>query len=215
MTQTTVVNDLIRLRNTSDKEWRHRYLHMEVILPPNSDTVIGRDVMIYLMGNPELRDIDHRRKPRTQEVKRIRLLYGAAYDDELWELNKPPLQAFTVEGERIHTIMDDPEGKHGLPQTLITDQQTLMQKQIDALQAQLRDIQNSQVMADRTAQAEQYDLTVDDPSPSPSTVSGGGAYDGLVPVGHQETTLPSAAQPEPPIDPGDAPVDMPRRIEVS
>ena len=203
--------EIVNIVNPTDEDFQHRYLETKVTIKANTNTFVPWEWMVYWLGNPDVRDIDHRRRYRTEEVKRLRTLYGAYYDDEKWAANRPQIQAFTSDGERITTVVDDPEGTQ-VPTnpSAPVDQTSLLMNQISQQQAQMKAMQKQLEILQRGNAATQVDVATDDrPGTPPSNSTPIGAevdeegFAGLIPVGGQATVI---GDPAPPLaDPGPQP----------
>jgi hypothetical protein len=143
---------------------------------------IDADQMIFVplaaamrwFGNPVLVDTpgDKRRRPRSDEYARLRVLYGAYENDDRWEANKPNCEVYTLTGERITTVVEDPYGDLLKPQDIQGDQLAIMAAQVATLSKQLKAVLAHQATLTGQLEAqEDSDATSDaNPlAPTPST----------------------------------------------
>jgi hypothetical protein len=136
----------VRVRNEGETNFHQRYAGEMYDIPPSVDMIIPYDAMVLWLGNPELVDIDRKRRFRTNEYARLCVKYGVYEREvELGEKNFPKLKAFTLtDNQPIITVLDDPEGKHITPELQTTavnqrqsEQLALMAQEMDALRAQM------------------------------------------------------------------------------
>jgi hypothetical protein len=130
---------IIRLVNPTDQDYVDFNGDRRYRIPANGEIVVQAAPLHEWLGDPDLRD-DGRNQWRRQEFLRLRARYGAYENDELWERNKPKIQAWTTDGQRLLTIVDDPTGvpalvDHGSDTTGVADTIRNLQSQITQLQA--------------------------------------------------------------------------------
>lgn len=132
---------LAKVVNKHSEPFRGKYDNQQYLIAPGSETVVPMDAVRNWLGNPDAADLDDKRRDRTEEFRRIRAKYGVYEYDERMEENFPRLEVYTLEGERIYTVIDDPEGKNvarnirdAQPQD-VNAQVAMLQQQINALTA--------------------------------------------------------------------------------
>lgn len=103
---------MVRIRNLSTLPWTKEYHVDQITIPAQSEMIVPFEMMVYWLGNPSLVDASIRQKDRTREIRRIRALYGCYDDDAMWEQKRPPLEVYALDGTRIYTVAEDPEGAH-------------------------------------------------------------------------------------------------------
>lgn len=103
--------ELVRITNDDDVPFIGMFNGQRYIIKPRSETVVPFEAMCLWMGNPNSRDLDAKRRDRTSEYRRLRVKYGV-YEHNDREDQLPRLSAFNMEGEKIVTVLDDPEGKN-------------------------------------------------------------------------------------------------------
>lgn len=203
--QTTGIGSWVRVKNVGNLAWVDRFNNARYEIPAGSEILAPYEAIMLWLGDPDARDIDPRRRYRTEEFRRIRVRCGA-YDDELaWEQNRPHLEVFTTNGERITTVVDDPDLSSPLLQptggVLGDDAIAQLTERVRVLTEQLNSVQQFQ-QAPAPATPTTLQSTVDAPSqdaPSPfNDATSGGAQ---VPEG--------APSPE---TPADLPVDEPTPV---
>lgn len=136
---------MVQIKNVGVTDFVKEYHVDKIRIPAGQSMIVMWDIMVYWLGNPALTDASIRERDRTREVNRLRVLYGAYDDDAVWEVNKPKLEVYQLTGERVWTVVDDPDGEHVTPASqsmayaqTYEAQIALMQKQIDALQAMMQ-----------------------------------------------------------------------------
>lgn len=103
--------NVVRVTNTGDTPFIDKFDGQKFRVEPHSDTLVPFDAICLWMGNPGARDIDAKRRDRTDEFGRLRVRYGVYEHEHLWETARPHLEVTTLEGERILTVAEDPEGR--------------------------------------------------------------------------------------------------------
>lgn len=187
--------DVVNIVNPTDTDFKARYLTNKITIKANSNTYVPFEYMVYWMGNPDARNIDHRRRHREDEVRRLHTLYGAYYDEEAWEQNKPRIEAYTADGQRIITPIEDPTGEHATPITSPQSQEALVHQQLASQSTMIEQLKKQVETLTRQNQANLASVDTDSnpliPTP-PSTPDPSGYTDGMIPVGDVPTNLPPA-----------------------
>lgn len=129
------------------------YSMQKYILPANGSlqhghyAVVPYHAFVLYCGDPRSFDVpgDDRQRYRSDEWKRLRCRYGVYDDvtDGTLNSNIPQLAAYTVHGDRVLTVLEDPEGfktfgddpRSSQAQAKRTNE--LMAKQIQELQAKM------------------------------------------------------------------------------
>ena len=107
-----------------------------IAIPAGGEKIVPWDVMVVWMGDPAL-DNDGRHNERRETYLRLASLYHAR---ELTGVNEdafPLLEAYTEDGERIITILDDPDGETILPDSTDNTDIGRLQRQIERLEQRL------------------------------------------------------------------------------
>lgn len=100
---------IIKLVNPTDEDYIDYHADKRYRIPAHGHIVCQAGPLHEWLGDPDIRDVD-RNKERTREVTRLRARYGAYENNDVWERNKPPIEAWTMDDQRIITIVDDPQG---------------------------------------------------------------------------------------------------------
>ncbi len=129
----------VRIKNTDpDEPFIGKYDGEYITIPTESERILPWDVMVVWMGDPTVENTD-RYQERREVYNRLCMMHHAATltgnDPELL----PPLEAYTDDGERIVTVLDDPEGISIAPAEQESGDIGKLQRQIDRLQARLEE----------------------------------------------------------------------------
>lgn len=153
---------VVILRNESSDNFRMRYLTVEYVIAAYDELVVPWEVMVSFMGSPEVQNLGPRRMDRRNVYEKLRVKYGAYYDDELWEQNKPKLSAWRVTGDRLTTVIDDPDGLAITPSQVSQQEAAATATQIAILQQQLE--ATTRLVTQLTGQANSTGMTPPVPS---------------------------------------------------
>lgn len=168
---------VVRAVNTGPKPFIITHNREQLVVPANGDRVVPWDAMVSLWGDPAT--IDDRNRTRHDYGMLLRGGFGwfAGLNTEAdWAERRPSIEWFTLEGERVWTVLDDPSGEKAAagvvrPMEQGSDSAFLMQT-IAQLQAQMEQMQSA--LDQRTAQvaeAEAVSLTTESgdlPQPDPN-----------------------------------------------
>src|SRR6188768_1726487 len=98
---------IIRLVNPTDEDYIDYNGDKRYRIPAHGEIVTQSAPVHEWLGDPDLRD-DGRNNERTAEYTRLRARYGAYENRAVWERNKPKIEVWTMDGQRLLTIVDDP-----------------------------------------------------------------------------------------------------------
>lgn len=144
----------MNLTNTGTREFRGKYAQQAYVIDAGEIRVVPWEAMCHWLGDPTARDgqrvgdgSDAGTKVinrRSDELRRLKILYGIFDDKEIdrleadqWELQGPFLEAANIHGERIITVIDDPDGKAVTPVDTTREDKDLLEGQIDSLKREL------------------------------------------------------------------------------
>lgn len=199
------------------------------LIPSQSESLIPYEAAVLWFGNPDTIDIDARRRDRTDEYMRIRVRYGIyEHEDRLGQM--PQVEIFTLEGDKINMVKDDPEGILNNP--IVSDDSTLrsVQQQLLVMQAQQQQLLDA-ISKDPAAAAaimqalkgEEATVITDEAPVLTPTITDGDP--GNIPESvslNSQVTVPvhepvnATPPPTPTVPRSDAPpVDAPAKIKVS
>ncbi len=173
----------VRLVNPGPRAFKSRFEGQWYEIPANSEIIVDERMMWHWLGRPFLTDgADPDERDRTEEYARLRALYGSDYPetdhdgrilksaDQRWEDDlKPCLEAWKLTGERVVTVVDDPEGKK------VTPAQAATKMEKETLEASISEMREQIAMMQRMMGEGRIDLpetlTLDDiPSDEPQAV---------------------------------------------
>lgn len=97
---------VVRVRNPGNENFIDRFNNVPYVVPANGESVVPIDGAKLWFGDWEKRNKDANLRERDEEVARLKVRWGV-YDAPLPPC---PLEVFTLLGESITTILDDPTG---------------------------------------------------------------------------------------------------------
>lgn len=147
-------NDVVRLKNVGKEKWFGRYNNQPYTIFPGGEGIAPFIAICNWFGHPDAVDTDPRNRHRFNELERLRVKYGVYDDDTKWDANTPKIEVFTLDGERVLTVLDDPEGNHLHPSTTTMAEKTILEEQLDAMQKQMRVMQAQLDVQNRADEAE-------------------------------------------------------------
>jgi hypothetical protein len=128
------VGDILKCTNEGTRIFRGIWDAVDYVIPPFAEDFMPFEAVKLFFGDPrstdkvrsvhDIRGIVGFLPDRPAEVRRLRLLYdhgfgdytGKEGPDVVWEKNKiPAIKVETLKGERVWTVIDDPEGTTVLP----------------------------------------------------------------------------------------------------
>jgi hypothetical protein len=133
--------DMVRLVNKGTDTFTDTYNNTRYTIAAGSEGFVPWDAMCLWLGDPRARDADERHRDRTDEYARLREKYGVYHQDKLFAGVVPQLEVYTLDGKRITTVAEDPEGeptdiKVGVPSANAADTAA----EIDALRRQVEQL---------------------------------------------------------------------------
>lgn len=158
-------NEPVRIRNTSStRTWSDGYDNITYSIPPGGETIAPFIAACIWFGHPEAVDTDADHRYRTDEFKRLRVRYGVLdvitehpdsghhigpadticcpiSQEEQWQRNKPPVEVFSLDGSRIITVTDDPDGSEITPTVTTMAEADNLRTQLEAMQKQMAQLQ--------------------------------------------------------------------------
>lgn len=142
-----IAGEVVRVHNEADKEFRGSYDGQRYVIPAGGAVIVPTEACWHWCGRQWLIDEPPLKLERTREMERLRLYYGAHFNDpdktveEKWEQNKPKLSVTTMDGERFVTMLDDPLGKEVSPASQTVAERNLLSEQVDKLRRELAAMQ--------------------------------------------------------------------------
>lgn len=126
------MEQLVKIKNTGTEDFRQLFDTQEIVeIPAGEEVIVPWTYMVAFMGDPGLRNYDRWRE-REEAFDTFVIKYAG---------NLPTLEATTLDGSKIVTILDDPVGDNLTPEVTDTTDVGLLQRQIDALQARISSIE--------------------------------------------------------------------------
>ena len=131
---------------------------------PGEEKVVPWDVMILFCGDPSVTNKEYWRE-RDEAINSLHLCYGALSLAGPDSGKMPNLEARSMDGEIIPTLLADPLGDHLVPTAGDTTDVGRLQAQIEALQAEVRNIADAPEAPDVENETVNVDdIPVDKPS---------------------------------------------------
>lgn len=132
------MQQIVRVKNVGTERFTDMFNSQPTMIEPGGETLVSMEAVSLWLGEPETRDIDSRRKFRTDEFERLLTRYGVYQNEHMWDQVRPQLEVFTLDGDRIATVADDPRGT-GLDIVVSNDSttETLLRTQLDSMKTQM------------------------------------------------------------------------------
>lgn len=176
---------IVRIKNPTRSTFTAKYDGEAYTVPAGSESIVPIGAMITWAGDPSLRNHNARQKFRSEEVTRLHTKYGAYENEKLWERNKPKVEFYTMDGERIWTVVDDPDGEKA--SSNLTDEQTnitqtakiaAMEKQMDEFMGMIKrgelvlseDAQSQAALDQLGADADEREMEAEALSAAPKSI---------------------------------------------
>lgn len=166
------VSGMVKVVNVGDQTFTDMFESSPFSLEPGEEQFVQFEAASLWFGNPELMDVGPRQRARFETYKRLRSRYGAFDDDvedpetgrmthisadERWEANKPRVEVYTLQGERLWTVVDDPLGEHVNPAAISSAENNLVLNRLQALEEETRILRS----ALESAKASGYEVPSD------------------------------------------------------
>lgn len=140
---------LCRIVNEGDEPFTSKWEGNTFTIKPKSEIMVTLDAANRWTGNAATVN-DGKVNARREEYNRLRVLYGAYENDEKWVKNQPHLAVYDLDGNRINTVIEDPEGTR-LTATPADKTTRSMQEQLEDMQRQMEAM--TRAIADQEASA--------------------------------------------------------------
>lgn len=248
--------DTVRIRNLGTNEWRDKWNNQYYRCQAGGEALVPFAGVCLWFGHPNAIDVpgDPKKKYRTEEFQRLCVKYGVYdrhqefvpgvvfKDDRGNDKNPiPKIEVFDLEGARLVTVMEDPEGSTLAPFTAEEQENIDLRAQMAHLQRQMQGLLQQIANDDRGNQAIQVSPNVSDDvapghvTPQPPIVPVGSPSAGadghpLIPTGQGGPPVPAGygapidddgneipARPDTVMPQGEPDVseDAPTRVRVS
>lgn len=181
---------VVRIKNVGTEDFSAQYANVPYSIPAGQEVIVPFLAMCLWLGHPDAVDIDSKRKYRLEEFQRLQARYGTYDDLEAWLSGKPQLEAYSIDGRRLVTVVDDYEGSHLKVQTSTVQEKAVMNQAMAAMQEQMAAMQRKMEEMQRGESAlDASDLVTD--------------------------TKVAEPEEKPEVSAGEVTVDKPRRVVVS
>lgn len=167
---------IVRVKNLDARRpFVDDYASQRYVIEPGGETIVPYFAMVYWLGDPRAVDVgDRNSQPhlqhRTMELDRLQTKYGTYGDSwypQEWEINEenadlypasrhrnlPKLEVTSMTGERLYTVIDDPEGNHLNPATQTVNENRNMAEAVVQMQKQIQALTTQLALADPAAAA--------------------------------------------------------------
>lgn len=131
--------DIVRVKNTGNETWTDKFNNQRFVADPGREVIVPFAALCLWLGNPDARDKPSGQAQRRHEYNRLLIRYGGS--ENVAHAKFPTLEAFDFDGNKIITVLDDPDGKgvHEASSTL--EEKELLQAKIDEMSRQMTQMQ--------------------------------------------------------------------------
>lgn len=207
-----MADQIIRLYNPTDEEWRGKFDSQVYVVPPGGESMAPYPALVCWFGNPATHNADKRNPERRKEFERLRAKYGVHEHLELWEKQRPHIECYTIDGQRIPTVVDDPEGVTVSAATMAQDENQMLSARIAALENEIMALRTAQGTQERKDTAELVGAGVGADTPGKASLAAN-----LPPLHREGQTAPEPGALDVPTPDPSAPaseVDTPQAVKV-
>lgn len=148
-----MAGEVVKVINKQPELVTWQYNSTPYPLRPGIPAIVPVEAMWLWMGHPDAVDIDERRRPRTEEYRRLQIKYGA-YADRQWEDVKPRIEVYDLDDNRIYTVVDDPDGERLTPETRTIHENQLLMERMEQQERELKQLRQILDVQQRAAEAE-------------------------------------------------------------
>lgn len=177
--------DTVRIRNVGTLPWSDKWNNQLYRCQPNGEALVPFAGVCLWFGHPSAIDVpnDPKQRYRTEEFQRLCVKYGVYdrheefvpgqvfVDDRGKDKNPiPQIEVYDLEGERLTTVLEDPDGTSMAPFSQ-AEQETLdLRVQIAQLQRQMQTLVQQAAVQERanTSIAQSPNVSDDLPDPLPN-----------------------------------------------
>lgn len=161
-----MAGEVVKVLNKGESDFRDGWDGQQYTIKPGQDAFVPYDAILNWLGNPAAIDYSESQRDRLSEYTRLRVRYGAYENDGAWEDNKPSLEVFTLDGKRITTVVDDPEGLDITPEIQTKRENMLLADRLALLEEELKQVRSQQAEEVRASEAERNAANVTGDRPS-------------------------------------------------
>lgn len=132
----------VKVVNNGDKDLRVDYANKRWDIAAHGERTLPYHCMVMLCGDPRAFDVpnDPRQRYRTEEWQRLRVRYGIYEHMHLVDEMLPKLAVYSLQGNPITTVLDDPEGDADTVQSMNESEFERLQKANVQMQKQMEQI---------------------------------------------------------------------------
>lgn len=153
-----------RVRNVGTSTFTDTWEAATYVIKPGQDALAPVEAVWCWFGKPDVVNGPFN-KDRDAELFRLRCRYGAYDDGAMWEDNRPRCEVYGPDGERVWTVVDDPQGEKVQPVATTAEEKAQLMAYIRKLQ------DDQQAMQDRleelTGNVTSGMVEVDEPANAP------------------------------------------------
>lgn len=151
----------VKAYNKTKQEVVLKWANVRHRIPPGGMNFVPFMAMARHAGNPHSSATTN--PSRRQEFDRLQMFYGGEATPDLL-----PLEFFTLDDDRITTVLEDPEGRHLMPIGNNQSEMDFMREQMTRMAKQLTDMQTQYETAIRSGISEDMGADVGEDRPKSS-----------------------------------------------
>lgn len=126
-----MVDQLVRLRNIGEKRFSDHYANQRYVIEPQAQTIVPYEALKLWTGDPA-----YVGDARLTEMDRLMIRYGKLTDEDPWDHICPKLEAEDLDGQKITTVLEDPDGFSVTPVNTTVREAADLERVIGELQHQ-------------------------------------------------------------------------------
>jgi hypothetical protein len=137
----------LRVRNIDSSPITIGWGNVYITIEPGEQKLASLDHVINYFGDPRAientQNIKHDSgvvgfiPDRKSEVRRLQCKWGNTFAQDESHIYGPAVEVYTLDGDRVWTVMEDPDGHHASPTLMANEHQLSLEAQINRMQSQL------------------------------------------------------------------------------
>lgn len=138
--------NIIKFVNVGDTPVKLKHAGLgPVVLQPGADAILPIEYATLNVGHPNARD-EGKNRWREQAFNHLRTRWGfypGLMPESDWDEMKPKIELYTLDGQRLYSVIDDPEGVKGTPAELAGEVpvgEAFLQAQVATMQQQIEQL---------------------------------------------------------------------------
>lgn len=178
--------DFLLVKNNSDKKLSLGWNSRDYSIDPGNQQPVPMEAVVNAFGDPRSSDVVRTVRfggpdsppafiaDRESEVRRLRCRWGIldgpenTFENAEGEVKVPEVEVYTLDGERVNTVIDDPSGEKNAPSTItqatnLHDLIEHQQQQIDLLKAQLDIVTQPNTASNEVPAEDEGSVTLPEP----------------------------------------------------